>query len=950
MGIFSKITPNEKTIDDMRKRANFTKLIKSWGLIFLLGIGASIVAIDVLGSIHDFNARVEKMRSDYIVRQKNMIRQEVNRVVDLITYEKAQGNILAKHEIKSRVIDAYSIAENLYRQNRNEKTDNEIKKWILDALRPLRFESGNGFYSIIGLDGVGVLFPDRPRMEGLNLLNLRDAHGQSAIKDIIEIASISGEGFYEYHRTKPGSSGNDFKKISFIKLFEPYGWIIGTGFYSADVEKQIKGHLLPAISRIRFGKEGYIFINRLNGDALVSNGELFPETKKLWEVFDKNPEEMKGIFKKEYAAALKPDGDYIYYSHIKLSAPEKESPKVSFIQGIPDLQWLVGAGVYLDDVEADIATLRSELNHQIKVRTLLFALIVAGIIALFILFFNGLNRALIKDFNLFLSFFKTAANSDVEMDRNTIRFKELDQIAENANKMLSRRKQAEEAVKTAHERFLKVLNSIDATVYVADMQTYEILFMNQHMAESFGQDMTGEICWKVFRGSPGPCPNCTNDRLIDEKGRPAGVIIWQDRNPITGKWYNNYDRAIEWTDGRLVRLQIAADITELKTMEAKLRQAQRMESIGNLAGGIAHDFNNILSSILGFTELALDDVDKGTPLEENLQEIYTAGKRARDLVKQILAFARQSDEERKPVRVDTILMEALKLVRSTTPTSIEINQKISSNSSIMGNATQVHQLILNLCTNAVRAMEKTGGVMGVELTDVELDADSPLTQSGLNPGSYLNLTVSDTGIGIGPDIIGSIFEPYFTTSKVGKGTGMGLALVHGIVETYGGKITVDSEVGKGTVFSIYLPITKKHNDNQPYVEEDLPSGNERILLVDDELPIAKMGGRILELLGYRVTVRTSSIEALELFRAKPADFDLVVTDMTMPNMTGDELAIELLEIRPDIPVILCTGYSKNITDETASEIGIKAFAYKPIVKSDLAKIVRKVLDAGRSGT
>lgn len=515
---------------------------------------------------------------------------------------------------------------------------------------------------------------------------------------------------------------------------------------------------------------------------------------------------------------------------------------------------------------------------------------------------------------------------------------------------ITERNQVEKALRASHERFLTVLDSINATIYVSDMESYEILFVNKHMVELFGRDMTGEICWDVFRGESAPCDHCTNEKLLDENGKPIGVQSWQDRNPITGRWYINHDRAIEWTDGRMVKLQIAADISELKEMEEKLRQAQKMESIGNLAGGIAHDFNNILSSVIGFTELALDDVDRGTPLEDNLQEVYTASKRARDLVKQILAFARQSDEEKKPIRVDIIAKEVLKLIRSTIPTSIEIKESIECNSLIMGNPSQVHQIFMNLCTNAAQEMEDTGGMLEVRLTDIELNERSAQPLLKLKSGNYMKITVSDTGHGIPQDLLGSVFEPYFTTKGVGEGTGMGLALTHGIVESYGGQITVESELGKGTVFSIYLPITKKREDYRPYEKEILPSGTEKILFVDDEFPIAKMGSQILKRLGYRVIVRTSSVEALELFRSRPNEFDLVISDMTMSNLTGDKLAVELMKIRPDIPIVLCTGYSKKISDEIASEIGIRAFAYKPIVKADLAKIVRKVLDEAKGSS
>jgi PAS domain S-box-containing protein len=401
-------------------------------------------------------------------------------------------------------------------------------------------------------------------------------------------------------------------------------------------------------------------------------------------------------------------------------------------------------------------------------------------------------------------------------------------------------------------------------------------------------------------------------------------------------------------------LGISEDITNLKKSEAErqqlnsqLLQAQKLESIGNLAGGIAHDFNNILSSIIGFTEIALDDIPTGSNVEDSLQEVYKAGKRAKELVKQILTIARKSDEEIKPIHAKTIVKEALKFLRSSIPTTIEIQQQIASESSIMGNPTQFHQILMNLCTNAAHAMEENGGLLKVDLEDVRLEKCDFIQGLGVPPGEYIRLSVSDTGSGMSPEVIGSIFDPYYTTKGPGEGTGLGLALVHGIVEKYGGKIEVSSELGQGSIFSIYLPIIKTHQNCDPYVKEDLPTGSERILFVDDEGAIAKMGSQMLERLGYSVTYQTSSIEALKLFHEKPDDFDLVITDMTMSNMPGDKLAAELMKIRQNIPVILCTGYSKKMSDKAASDIGIKAFAYKPVGKADLAKTVRKVLDEAK---
>ncbi|WP_320041564.1 response regulator [uncultured Desulfobacter sp.] len=405
----------------------------------------------------------------------------------------------------------------------------------------------------------------------------------------------------------------------------------------------------------------------------------------------------------------------------------------------------------------------------------------------------------------------------------------------------------------------------------------------------------------------------------------------------------------------LYLLGISEDITELKTaqeesarLNVQLLHAQKLESLGNLAGGVAHDFNNILSAIIGFTEIALDGVQKGSTIEDDLQEVYKAGKRAKDLVKQILTIASKSDEEVKPVKAKNIVEEALQFLRSSIPTSIEIQQKIKSESSIMGNPTQLHQILMNLCTNAMHAMEESGGLMKIVLDDVRFEECGSTQVLDVKPGDYIKLSVSDTGSGISPKIIGSIFDPYFTTKEPGEGTGLGLALVHGIVEKYGGDIEVFSELGQGSIFSIYLPIIKTSQSCDPYVKEDLPTGSERILFVDDEPSIAHMCCQMLERFGYSVTCSISSVEALDLFQEKPDNFDLVITDMTMPKMTGDKLAAELMKIRQDIPVILFTGYSKKMSDKSAADLGIKAFAYKPIDQADLVKMVRKILDEAKS--
>jgi PAS domain S-box-containing protein len=516
---------------------------------------------------------------------------------------------------------------------------------------------------------------------------------------------------------------------------------------------------------------------------------------------------------------------------------------------------------------------------------------------------------------------------------------------------ISERNRSRKALIDSHVRFLTVLDSIDADIYVADMDSHEILLINRHLRESFGENLVGKICHEVFRNETGVCSNCTNSQLVDDNGKPAGPCVWEGKNSITGRWYINYDRAIKWVDGRLVRLQIATDITRIKDLEkesmriqTQLQQAQKMEAIGTLAGGIAHDFNNILSAVIGYTEIVLGDVAEGSSQHQNLHEVLRAGNRARDLVNQILMFSRQTEKELKPVKINQIVIETLKLLRATLPTTIRIEPKLRSNSAVLADPTQIHQVMMNLCTNAAHAMREMGGLLKIELSDAVLDGSFIEQHPYLSAGAYTKLRVSDSGHGMDKQIVDRIFDPFFTTKERGEGTGMGLAVVLGIVKSHGGTITVDSTIGEGASFDVYLPVIKHEADTDIRPKVVMPTGSEQILFVDDEKALAELGLQILKRLGYNVITRTSSIEALELFMAQPDKFDLVITDMTMPNMTGDELAVKMMEIRPDIPVILCTGYSERISKNKAHEIGIKEFVLKPIIMSDMALTVRKVLD------
>jgi signal transduction histidine kinase/ActR/RegA family two-component response regulator len=398
--------------------------------------------------------------------------------------------------------------------------------------------------------------------------------------------------------------------------------------------------------------------------------------------------------------------------------------------------------------------------------------------------------------------------------------------------------------------------------------------------------------------------------------------------------------------------ELQARIIEIKEAEAEslrlqaqLQQAQKMEAMGTLAGGIAHDFNNILAAIVGYTELMLGTAPKDSSTHHYLMRIFGAGLRAKELVQQILTFCRKSEQATNPVQVNPIAREALRLLRASLPSTIEICQNLQSNMAVMADPTKIHQVLMNLCTNAAHAMRKKGGALDVSLTDCFLDSQYTEKHPQLLPGPYVRLVVKDTGQGMSQFLQDRIFDPFFTTKKKGEGTGLGLSVVHGIVMSLNGHIMVQSGPGKGTCFEIFLPAVATDNAEESSVEELLPTGNEHILLVDDEEVLVEAGQHMLESLGYQVTAVTGALEALGVFRSQPLDFDMVITDMTMPHMTGDKLARAMVEIRPDLPVILCTGFNASINADNMAMMKVQALLHKPILKKELAETVRKTLDA-----
>jgi len=1171
-----------------------TKFLNKMMYIVFISVGLWCL-IWIQGEYSTFKSESDSLRSNYIQSQKALLKNEVGSIVQNINTVRLQAEKKLERSLEERVNEAFQTAMYIYQQNVNSKSLPVIEKMIKDALRPVRFNDGRGYYFAVSLDGIEQLYPVKPEYEGKNLIELQDSKGIFVIQDEIGVIKRKGEGLVRHFWTKPEKDSTKlYEKVSFIKHFKPLNWYLGTGEYLDNAREQVQEQILKRLSNLRFGTEGYFFGSTYQGEALFSAGKINTSSGNIWELTDLNGVK---VIQEQTKAAKNPEGDFVRYSWNKLNTKDL-SPKISFVRGIPEWEWVIGAGVYLDTIETTISENKTALISGLKKRIARSMVILAVLLCLIYFWSKRISIQIQKSVDTFSSFLEKARTDSIIIDPDDIQLKEFKDIAISTNKMLKDRKKASDQLQKSEEKYRKIVENANESIVISqdgifkfiNSKTSEIsgysqqelisksfiklvhpdeqsMVMQHHIKRLRGEKIP-EICELRFIAKNGNVKWVEDNGIIVEwEGKPATLNFFTDitdrkrveeslkeivmllketqkiakmggweydvqtnvatytdmifeiygetfSNPEEGiKFYHIDDRmmvlqsfknavannepydiearfqnaqgdnlwvrtvgkpvvedgkvvkvignlmditelkkaenklkrsssilnatqqlakiggweldqktqSIFWTDevyrihgflpdeftsfeesvklsmkcydpgdqqivvdafkkcteegqaydlelpftttkGRRIWIQTLAkpiiengkvikvvgcfmDITERKQLEEKLRQTQKMEAIGTLAGGIAHDFNNILFPIVGHTEMMIEDIPDDSPFKESLKEIYTSALRAKDLVQQILAFSRQENSELKLMKMQSIIKEALKLIRSTITTTITINQNLQPDcGAIKADPTQIHQIVMNLTTNAYHAMENDGGELKVVLKEVEL-GQQDLIHTDLTPGRYACLTISDTGIGITKDVIDKIFDPFFTTKEKGKGTGMGLSVVHGIIKNMNGKIEVDSELGKGTEFHVYLPIVENaFKIEESPIKEPMQGGDERILLVDDEEIIIKMETKALERLGYQVTSLTSSIEALEIFRTNPDKFDLIVTDMAMPKIPGNKLAAELIKIRPDIPILLCTGFSEAMTEEKVKSLGIKGLLLKPIIMKELARKIRETLD------
>jgi two-component system cell cycle sensor histidine kinase/response regulator CckA len=925
-----------KTMGDHRLRLLRTIQILFIASLVLLTV--VIVVLQVTRSRHKFNQQAETMRVDYVKQQKVMIKLEVERLVKRINYQRSRAEQLTREIVRQRVYEACDIALNIYQQNKTRRTAIEIKAMIVDALRPIRFNQKSGYFFIFSRnDGMNILFADKPELEGMFLLNFQDTQGQYIVRDMIAITEESGEGFYEYLWTKPGTEGNNHKKIAFTKQFEPYDWFIGTGLYVDDVEIHNKTELLKQITDTHFGENGYFFVSDWQGISLAHGAQPSLVGTDMWEAEDskgnKTSQSLISMAKKE-------TGGFVEYWWRKPDT-KKERPKIAYAKGVPEWGWMIGTGVYLDDIETVITALQGELQQELRKDITNMALAAGITLILFLAILQIINRRLSGDFSLLVTFFEQAVAGDEEIDRSQVHFDELYQMAGNANSLLCDKIATKKDLQNERQRFKDLAEQLPVGIFEADLDL-NLTYVNQKGLELFGycaDDLANGLnALEVI---------VPEDRALLRKNIAKRLVA--EDNEINeyralkkdGSTFPTISHSsLIQRDGENVGIRgFIIDITERKQAEEEQLKLKKLESVGVLAGGIAHDFNNLLTGLFGNMEMAKRFLSEDHKSYKFLETAGQSLENATNLTLQLLTFAKGGDPIKETLSIAAILTETAQF--SLRGSNAKLQTDIAPDlCSVNADKGQISQVISNLVINAQQAMPEGG--------DITIRAKN----GNISTGRIVEISIEDEGTGIAPHYLAKIFDPYFTTKQ--QGSGLGLASCYSIINKHKGNITVASTLNKGTKFTIHFPAVAAKTaptEKREIIAADLVDTSKfvRVLIMDDEEAILTICGAMIEEMGHQIACAVNGENALEKYRdavQNQSPYDIVICDLTIPGgMGGQEVAQEILKVNPRAKLIVSSGYSTDPVMANYRKYGFQGRISKPYLFVELQKTIEQVLKA-----
>jgi signal transduction histidine kinase/nitrogen-specific signal transduction histidine kinase len=921
-------------------------------MILVAAISTSILG--VLWLTHEvahYQDKVDRTRSDYMEARKNILKSQIDSIIDYITYKESQIEMRLKDEIKDRVNEAHAAATNIVNKFAKKLPRDTLEDLVRETLREIRFNDGHGYYFAFTMGGIETLFAEMPELEGANMLPTKDTNGRFVVPDMLDIAKNQGEGYYQYRWTKPGGTGNGYTKISFIKYFEPFDWVIGTATYTDDMSNTVKAEVLERIAGMQLLEDEYVFIGQWNGLVLAGPavGEIMLDV-----------EDVNGLkIVQELISLAKSNGGFLTYVMPDIDG-QRVSTKISYTMGVPEWGWYVGSGVYIDEISRTIAEIREAERRQV-VRTvigssgvLLLVLVIAVFIAL------RVTKSVREGVTAITGFFEQASVTPILTEAPKTRIPEFVQLAEAANRILVGRLRAEDAMRQSMQSSADIVRMMPAGLFIFEVENRNRVILvganpeAERLAHITLEDWKGLEFDEIWPEAAQHNIKATFLTPLD-----TGQVYESDLVEFHGKYMEGFFRVRTFLMPE-DRLGIAfEDVTAQKTAEDERRRfeeqvqhTQKLEGLGMLAGGIAHDFNNLLQAILGNAEMARQELPTDSPIGVNIQSIENTSLRAADLCQQLLSYSGQGAFKQELIDLSYLVKDMTQMLTVSISKKIRLEIVFSEEPVLVeADAGQMRQVVLNLITNAAEAIGDIPGTIRLT-TMVGQVSDENLQLSRLAQipaaGEYAQLSVTDTGQGMDEDTLEKMFDPFFTTKFAGRG--LGLATVLGIIKRHDGAVLVSAAEQEGTSFAMLLPTAKGEQQLQePDREEpDLPGPEATILVVDDESTVHAIAVKMLSRAGYKVLSAFNGKEALRVYIDHREEIHCVLMDLTMPEMDGMEASAAIREIDPDIPIVLASGFDEQNLVENYADYKINGFIQKPFRMAGLIEIITSVLDSHRN--